>query len=300
MDQRHSLATTLLLCLTASIAYSLTITPSKIRALSLDITGTLLTTREPVIKSYHDAALWSKLPEPPSQEELKRGFKVAFRERCMESPCFGGVEGISGRDWWRTTVERVLFHAKNDADNADGQLSYTEEEFDRYFRRVYQHFGSPAGYMILDDAQHLLDSLQSNTNQQLLLGVTSNTPTRHVESVLPMLNNLHNHFSWFTCSQDVRSEKPSVEIFDATYQSAKFWIPDLQKEEVLHIGDSYACDYCGAKRYGFQALLLDRSDNPNIKAYQDWVKGPEYEGKSEEDVRANTVKSLTEVAELFC
>ena len=288
---------------------ALSISPSKIRAISLDVTGTLLATCEPVIKSYHDAGLWAKLPNPPSQSELKFGFKVAFQERCIESPCFGGVEGISGRDWWRTTVKRVLFHAKNSnvkGSNDNPKFKYSDEEFDRYFRRVYQHFGSPAGYMVLDDAQHLLDWLQERNkksleagNGELVLGITSNTPTRHMESILPMLNNLHTHFFWFTCSQDVKSEKPSVEIFESSYQSAKFWIPDLQKDEVLHIGDSYVCDYCGAKRFGFQALLLDRSDNPNVKAYQDWLEAPDYEGKSLDDVDRNTITSLKDVVELF-
>lgn len=304
--QRHYRAILLLLvlCQLTSNVASFSVTASNIRAISLDVTGTLVTTREPVIKSYHDAAIWAKLPDPPSQAELKRGFKLAFQERCIESPCYGGVEGISGRDWWRTTVERVLYHAKsgngNEGEHADS-FRYTYEEFDRYFRRVYQHFGSPAGYMVLDDAQHLLDSLQKRQqadNQQLILGITSNTPTRHMESILPMLN-LHTHFSWFTCSQDVKSEKPSLEIFESSYQSAKFWIPDLQKEEVLHIGDSYACDYCGAKRFGFRALLLDRSDNPNVNAYQDWLEAPDYEGKSLEDVQTNTITSLAQVSKLL-
>lgn len=101
---------------------------SSIRAISLDVTGTLVATREPVIQSYHEAAVWAKLPDPPSQDELKKGFKIAFQERCLESPCFGGADKISGRDWWRTTVRRVLEHA--------GRPNYSEEEFNRYFRRV--------------------------------------------------------------------------------------------------------------------------------------------------------------------
>lgn len=201
-------------------------------------------------------------------------------------------------------MARVLELASPEQDGT----RYTEQEFDRYFRRVYQHFGSPAGYMILDDAQILLTSLQRRRQQQrsseqsssdLLLGITSNTPTRHMESVLPMLDGLHDHFSWFTCSQDAKHEKPSPEIFEASYRQAKFWMPDLKKDEVLHIGDSYACDYCGAKRFGFQALLLDRSDNPSVAAYQDWMEAPDYEGKSMEDVKENTITSLEEVMALL-
>ena len=271
---------------------SLTLSSSKpkVRALSLDITGTLLATKQPVVESYYNAAIWSQLPNPPSQSDLKKGFKIAFKERLLESPCFGGVEGISGRDWWRTTVSRVLYHAQPD-------VEYTNENFDRYFRRVYQHFGSPKGYRVLEDAQHLLTSLETSNND-ILLGITSNTPIRHMETVLPMLD-IHDHFKWFTCSQEVKHEKPSMEIFDAAHQQAKYWIPDLQKEEVLHIGDSYACDYCGAKRYGFQALFLDRSDNPSVTTYQDWIDAPEYEGKSLEDLKENTITSLSEVVDLL-
>jgi len=276
----------------------------EIRAISFDVTGTLVATKEPVIQSYHDALLWSKFPNPPTREEMKVAFKTAYKERCIESPCFGGSRGVvdsdvqrgAGRDWWRATVERVLLHSGRSPIS-----DFLEEDFNRYFRRVYQHFGSPAGYMVLDDARALLDSLQKRGDTEpdqapLLLGITSNTPTRHMESVLPMLG-IHDSFQWFTCSQEVGAEKPSSEIFEDAYQQAKFWIPDLEKHEVLHIGDSLACDFCGAKAFGFQALLLDRSDNPAVTAYQDWIEAPDYPGKNEEDIQCGTITNLLQVLE---
>ena len=276
---------------------------NRIRAISFDVTGTLITTRQPVIQSYHDALLWSKFPNPPSIDEMKMAFKTAFKERCLESPCFGGSghtpsDGLhrieDGRYWWRETVKRVLLHS--------GRTTYSEEDFERYFRRVYQHFGSPMGYFVLDDAQAFLEKVHSSKKETdagdaqsgLLLGITSNTPTRHMESILPMLG-IHDQFHWFTCSEDVGYEKPSHQIFDATYQAAKYWIPDLQPHQILHVGDSFACDYCGAKAYGFQALLLDRRDNPNIIVYQDWIDAPDYIGKSEEDLACNTITNLHQV-----
>ncbi|KAL3941150.1 MAG: hypothetical protein SGBAC_004432, partial [Bacillariaceae sp.] len=189
----------------------------KIRVLSLDVTGTLLTTKEPVIQSYHNAALWAQLPQPPSPEELKAGFKIAYKDRCIESPCFGGAEGISGRKWWYETVRRVLYETGRE---------YPKEDYDRYFRRVYQHFGSPDGYRVLEDAQTMIDTLQDNDSERILLGITSNTPTRYMESILPMLDSVHDNFQFFTCSQDVGVEKPEAGIFDKSYQQAKFWIPD--------------------------------------------------------------------------
>jgi putative hydrolase of the HAD superfamily len=258
---------------------------NQIRAISLDVTGTLVAARDPVIQSYHEAAVWAQLENPPSAEELKAAFKVAYKERCIESPCFGGVEGISGRDWWRSTVQRVIQHTGR---------TYSERDFERYFRRVYQHFGSPRGYMVLEDAAQLLGKVEDD----IVLGITSNTPMRHMESVLPMLD-IDNKFQWFTCSQDVGTEKPEPAIFEASFDQAKFWLPDLEPSQILHIGDSLACDYCGAKAYGMEALLLDRSDNPNVVAYQDWINAPDYPNKSQEDIEQHTITNLNQVLEFL-
>ena len=95
-----------------------------VRAISLDITGTLITHKGSVVQHYVDAAVWAQLKNPPSVDEMKPAFKQAYKERCLESPCFGGAEGISGRDWWRGTARRVM--------ELCGR-SYAEEDFDRWF-----------------------------------------------------------------------------------------------------------------------------------------------------------------------
>merc|ERR1712146_368417 len=67
---------------------------------------------------------------------------------------------------------------------------------------------------------------------------------------------------------------------------------ELQPDQILHIGDSFAADLCGPKAAGWQGIHLDRSGDPNVRVYQDWLEGPAYAGKSEEDIRASTVFSL--------
>jgi HAD superfamily hydrolase (TIGR01549 family) len=161
------------------------------------------------------------------------------------------------------------------------------------FRRVYQHFGSPEGYEVLPDAAVFLDKI----SDEYLLGICSNTPNRHSASVLPMLG-IHERFKFFASSQDVGHEKPHKEIFAEAFRQAQFWLPDLKRDEVLHVGDSLACDFCGARAFGFQALLLDRSANEKVVAYQDWVQAPDYEGKSAADIENGTVRSLADVVAL--
>ena len=60
-----------------------------------------------------------------------------------------------------------------------------------------------------------------------------------------------------------------------------------------------ASDFCGARAAGFQSLLLDRSGNPHVTQYQDWLSAPDYPGKSEADIAQGTVKDLNAVMELL-
>ena len=122
--------------------------PERVKALSMDVTGTILVTRHPIAETYADAAVWARLSDPPSAQEMNIAFKEAYSRHNMESPCFGAVEGVSGRRWWKRTVKSAL-------DICGCQ--YSETEFQRYFRRVYQHFGSPYGYEGLSDALAFLD-----------------------------------------------------------------------------------------------------------------------------------------------
>lgn len=73
--------------------------PNEVRVISFDITGTILTHKEPVAKTYADAALWAKLDHPPNQEEMQMAFKKAYKEICLLYPCFGGQHGLSDRQW---------------------------------------------------------------------------------------------------------------------------------------------------------------------------------------------------------
>lgn len=114
-------------------ALHMAIDASRIRAISLDVTGTILVHRYPIMQTYAEAAKWAQLPAPPSVEELKPAFKKAYYKHLTESPCFGHSEGLSSRQWWVSTVKSVLEFCGR---------SYTDSEFERFFRRVYQHYGS--------------------------------------------------------------------------------------------------------------------------------------------------------------
>jgi hypothetical protein len=73
---------------------------SKVRAISFDVTGTILVHRYPIMDTYAAAAVWAKLPNPPSVSELKPAFKMAYKHHLTASPCFGAEEGLSSRQWY--------------------------------------------------------------------------------------------------------------------------------------------------------------------------------------------------------
>ena len=52
---------------------------SRVRAISFDVTGTVLVHKYPIFDTYAEAAVWAKLPDPPSAIELKPAFKAGSR-----------------------------------------------------------------------------------------------------------------------------------------------------------------------------------------------------------------------------
>ncbi|KAH8048289.1 N-acylneuraminate-9-phosphatase [Aureococcus anophagefferens] len=221
-----------------------------IRAVSFDVTGTLLFHKESIAKTYADAAVWARLDDPPTAEELKPAFKRAYKSACLERPCFGYDAG-GEKAWW-----------------------------------AYAFYGSREGYEPLPDARPALDALR---DRGLALGVTSNTPARTTDSVLPMLG-LHDHFCFFASSSDLGVEKPDAGIFEAALERARFWCgADLAPHEVLHVGDSFGRDYLGARAFGFQALHLDRSGNELVVKYNDWILPGEFD---EDEAKRCTITDL--------
>ena len=93
----------------------------RVRALSFDVTGTLLVHRHPIFETYADAAVWARLKDPPTAIELKTGFKAAYKSTLLSNPNFGLKSG-SEREWWTKCVKTALMNTGR---------TYSEEDFDR-------------------------------------------------------------------------------------------------------------------------------------------------------------------------
>ena len=72
----------------------------RIRAISFDVTGTLIQHRRRIAETYVDVAVASGLPDPPSVEQMETAFRAAYRRSSLQMPCFGHAARLPHREWW--------------------------------------------------------------------------------------------------------------------------------------------------------------------------------------------------------
>ena len=111
---------------------------------------------------------------------------------------------------------------------------------------------------------------------ELTVGVITNSDDR-VPSVLSSLglevsprrygfavnsldtSDMGDDIDFVVMSYDVGYEKPSLDVFDAAKQLVRSdWGNPEQEDRFIHIGDDLKKDFEGAKRAGWESVLLDR------------------------------------------
>lgn len=103
----------------------------------------------------------------------------------------------------------------------------------------------------------LLDFLH---RKNIVLGVISNFD-RRLESVLED-TQIREYFAFVLTSYDFGIEKPSLLIFDEAVRLVKCLRGEkISSEEATHIGDKVDNDYFGAKKAGWNALLIKYNEN---------------------------------------
>ncbi|CAI0375823.1 unnamed protein product [Linum tenue] len=227
---------------------------SKLRCITVDVTGTLLAYKGELGDYYCMAAKAAGMP-CPDYKRMHQGFKVAYTEMARNYPCFGHAAKVPNIVWWKTCVRDSFARAGYD---------YDEETFEKIFRRIYASFGSSAPYKIFPDSQPFLRWARESG---VLVGIVSNAEYRYQDVILPALG-LHQGSEWDfgVFSGIVGVEKPDPRIYEIALERAG---KDIRPEETLHIGDSMRKDYLPAKKVGMNAVLLDRFNIPDA---EEWKK----------------------------
>lgn len=91
------------------------------------------------------------------------------------------------------------------------------------------------------------------------MGVISNFDQR-LESILENVQ-IRQYFAFVLTSYDYGTEKPSLSIFEEALRLMKCLREEqILPQEAIHIGDKVDNDYFGARRAGWNALLIQHNN----------------------------------------
>ena len=205
----------------------------------LDAAGTLFDVRGSVGDVY--AQLANSFGVTVNSQELNAAF---FQSFASANPmAFPGIELAKipqlELNWWQAVSAKAFQIA-----GVFNQFS----DFPKFFAELYAHFATAEPWFVYPD---VLPALNRWQQQGIELAVISNFDSR-LYAVLKALN-LAEYFTSVTISTEVGATKPDAQIFTAALQKH-----NCIYENVLHIGDSFKADYCGAKAAGLNAIWLNR------------------------------------------
>ena len=84
---------------------------SKLRLITVDVTGTLIAYKGHLGDYYCMAAKSAGMP-CPDYNRVHEGFKVAYTEMARQYPCFGFAAKMPNIEWWRTCVKNSFVKVK--------------------------------------------------------------------------------------------------------------------------------------------------------------------------------------------
>ncbi|MEG4070497.1 HAD-IA family hydrolase [Microcoleus sp. Pol11C2] len=209
------------------------------KVIFLDAAGTLFDVRGSVGEVYQKLA--NSFGVAVNSEELNAAF---FQSFASASPmAFPGIELAKipqlEFEWWQTVSAKAFQIAG---------VYHQFSDFPNFFAQLYAHFATAEPWFVYPD---VLPALNKWQQQGIELAVVSNFDSR-IYPVLKALN-LAEYFTSVTISTEVGAAKPDSQIFTAALQKH-----NCTAENVLHIGDSFKADYCGAKNAGLNAIWLNR------------------------------------------
>ncbi len=215
----------------------------EIRGVLFDAAGTLIRLTAPVGELY---ARWAAAAGAAvSPRDLDRVFPqamAALTARRRAEPDRGRGDQ-SDWEWWREVVRLSFFLA--------GGAVPPEKEFPDLF----DSFALPGRWALYGEAAGVLRRLKESG---LKVGVLSNFDDR-LPRILAGLE-VDGLLDGLVYSAQEGREKPDPDLFRAGAHAL-----GLAPREVIHVGDSYAEDYLGAREAGMAARLLDRAGRFTIR-----------------------------------
>lgn len=206
----------------------------QIRLLTWDVKDTLLKLCRPVGEEYAMKARANGLEVEATA--LDQAFRQAYRAQNHSFPNYGLSHGLTSRQWWQDTVLKT-FHLAGVRD-AQAVIPIANQ--------LYKDFSSPCTWQVLEGAK---TTLKWCRKQGLKLAVISNFDQR-LEGILAGVG-LKEHFDFVLTSEATGWPKPDPRIFREALRLAH-----VEPAVAAHVGDSYRCDYQGARAVGMHSFLV--------------------------------------------
>lgn len=114
-----------------------------------------------------------------------------------------------------------------------------------------------------------LNFLELNDNENKTISITSNTAFISGSAIEKFLESIGLLYKFQFCLFSDREiyGKPHKSIFINLYLKKKEFEPEINYNEIIHIGDNLNTDYNGAKNIGFQVFLLSPNNSYTYPRY---------------------------------
>jgi putative hydrolase of the HAD superfamily len=209
-----------------------------IKAIFFDAAGTLFYLTKTV--GDHYALVGRETGLDLDAQKLDQAFHMAWQQMPPRPPISGPREN-DDMGWWRHLVDHVL-----------DQVAPSLSEFDRdnFFEVAYEHFAEAGVWELYPEVPGVLEKLRP----RFQLAVISNFDGR-LRFILEDLG-ISKYFSHIFISSELGADKPEPEIFRRAVK-----LMNLNRDQVLHVGDDPKRDWKAAKAAGLSVFRLVRPKN---------------------------------------
>lgn len=226
---------------------------TRLKALTFDVTNTLIKARRSIGHQYADAARAHGIEADPAA--LESVFESTMAQKKREQPDYGKHHGVSSREWWADLVQRVFANAGH-KDASPAALAKVSDT-------LWEHFQDDArdAWEVLPNVYEGLEALRASG---LRLGVVSNFDST-LEATL-RAHRLNIYFDFAVSSEQAGISKPEPGIFQKAL--GEFDGGQLSPRDVGHVGDEVKNDYVAPRKFGMTAFLVDHDSQTSSDVMQ--------------------------------
>ncbi|XP_051018858.1 haloacid dehalogenase-like hydrolase domain-containing protein 3 [Acomys russatus] len=206
----------------------------QLRLLTWDVMDTLIKLRCSVGEEYASKARAHGVVVEATA--LEQAFRQVYRAQNHRFPNYGLSHGLTSRQWWMDLVLHTFHRAGVPDAQAVAPVAH----------QLYEDYSSPCTWKVLEGAE---TTLKGCRKRGLMLAVVSNFD-RRLEDILAGLG-LREHFDLILTSEAVGCPKPDPRIFREVLRRTR-----VEPAMAVHVGDSYLCDYQGARAVGMHSFLV--------------------------------------------